>query len=197
MAPESRAAQRKRGTLFWASGRISCRWPTVPAPSRSDGASPGRHAQRARSLVGILAATHLAVRRAARPSARPRTSAAPSPAGAIGDLMLVDCAASPFLGHRGRAVMPPRSDEEVLGFQFVCKGVETGPRAARASWPDGRRRGDLGRHQPTDVEIVEPFHKRTLLFPRDRCSRCARGWRSRGAPAARTTTAPRGCSSAT
>jgi AraC family transcriptional regulator, positive regulator of tynA and feaB len=88
---------------------------------------------------------------------------------AIGDLMLVDCAASPFLGHRSRAVMSADArHEDILGFQFVCKGVETvreGARRLTASagdvviW-DGRT--------PTDVEIVEPFHKRTLLFPRER-----------------------------
>jgi hypothetical protein len=45
----------------------------------------------------------------------------------IGDLMLVDCAASPFLGHRSTAVIdsqPAISQENVLGFQFVGKGVE-------------------------------------------------------------------------
>jgi AraC family transcriptional activator of tynA and feaB len=89
---------------------------------------------------------------------------------AIGDLMLVDCAASPFLGHRGRAVMSPdaRKQEDVLGFQFVCKGIEVVREGSRmlALSP-----GDMvlwDGHQPTDVEIIEPFHKRTLLFPRQR-----------------------------
>jgi AraC-like DNA-binding protein len=83
--------------------------------------------------------------------------------------MLVDCAASPFLGHRGRAVMSPDSPEEdILGFQFVFKGVETVREGARvlALTP-----GDVvmwDGHQPTDVEIVEAFHKRTLLFRRER-----------------------------
>jgi AraC family transcriptional regulator, positive regulator of tynA and feaB len=83
--------------------------------------------------------------------------------------MLVDCAASPFLGHRSRAVMRPEArHEEILGFQLVCRGIETVREGARGLsltpgnvvlW-DGQ--------QPTDVEIVEAFHKRTLLFPRDR-----------------------------
>ena len=42
-----------------------------------------------------------------RPSARPADFHGAVTRRAIGDLMLVDCAASPFLGHRGRAVMTP------------------------------------------------------------------------------------------
>jgi AraC-like DNA-binding protein len=87
----------------------------------------------------------------------------------IGELMLVDCAASPFLGHRGRAVMVPESrQEDILGFQLVCKGVETVREGARVLAVTA---GDVviwDGHTPTDVEIVEPFHKRTLLFPRAR-----------------------------
>ena len=87
----------------------------------------------------------------------------------IGDLMLVDCAASPFLGHRGRAVMTPETrQEDILGFQLVCKGVETVREGARVLAVTS---GDVviwDGHTPTDVEIVEPFHKRTLLFPRAR-----------------------------
>jgi AraC family transcriptional regulator, positive regulator of tynA and feaB len=83
--------------------------------------------------------------------------------------MLVDCAASPFLGHRGRAVMAPESrQEDILGFQIVCKGVETVREGARVLAVTA---GDVviwDGHTPTDVEIVEAFHKRTLLFPRDR-----------------------------
>jgi AraC family transcriptional regulator, positive regulator of tynA and feaB len=89
----------------------------------------------------------------------------------LGDLVLVDCAASPFVGHRSRALMggvDGRQTEDILGFQFVCRGVE------RVS--EGGRRlaltaGDVvlwDGLQPTDVEILEAFHKRTLLFPRER-----------------------------
>src|SRR5438270_399668 len=45
----------------------------------------------------------------------------------LGDLMLVDCAASPFLGSRRSAMVNPAStvgNENIFGFQFVCKGVE-------------------------------------------------------------------------
>jgi AraC-like DNA-binding protein len=87
----------------------------------------------------------------------------------IGDLMLVDCAASPFLGHRGRAVMTPNlPSENILGFQFVCKGIETVREGGRVL---ALSAGDVvvwDGEQPTDVEIVRAFHKRTLLFPRDR-----------------------------
>ncbi len=87
----------------------------------------------------------------------------------IGDLTLVDCAASPFLGHRGQAVMTPEAaQEDILGFQLVCKGVETVREGARRL---ALQPGDVvlwDGHTPTDLEILEPFHKRTLLFPRDR-----------------------------
>ncbi len=91
---------------------------------------------------------------------------------AIGELMLVDCAASPFLGDRTSAIVDAQRgagrSEDILGFQFVHKGVELVREGGRelALTP-----GDVvlwdGR-QPTEVEIVEPFYKRTLLFPRER-----------------------------
>jgi AraC family transcriptional activator of tynA and feaB len=88
----------------------------------------------------------------------------------IGDLMLVDCAASPFLGARGRAMISPSGtagNENILGFQFVCRGVELVRESGRevALAP-----GDVvlwDGLQSTEVEIVEPFYKRTLMFPRD------------------------------
>jgi AraC-like DNA-binding protein len=58
--------------------------------------------------------------------------------------------------------------EDILGFQFVCKGIETVREGARVL---ALTAGDVvmwDGHTPTDVEIVEPFHKRTLLFPRER-----------------------------
>jgi AraC family transcriptional activator of tynA and feaB len=88
----------------------------------------------------------------------------------IGDLMLVDCAASPFLGSRGRAMIAPSAaagNENILGFQFVCRGVELVRESSREV---ALRPGDVvlwDGLQPTEVEIVEPFYKRTLMFPRD------------------------------
>jgi AraC family transcriptional regulator, positive regulator of tynA and feaB len=116
----------------------------------------------------ILAATHLAfeVHPTDQTPSEFRGAVTRRP---IGDLMLVDCAASPFLGHRGPAVMTPETEQEdILGFQFVCKGIETVREGARvlALTPGNVVLWDG--HQPTDVEIVEPFHKRTLLFPRER-----------------------------
>jgi AraC family transcriptional regulator, positive regulator of tynA and feaB len=124
--------------------------------------------QRLDAWSDILATTHLAFD--VHPTHRtPEDFRGAVSRRAIGDLMLVDCAASPFLGHRGRAVMAPESrQEDVLGFQLVCKGVETVREGARALAVTA---GDVviwDGHTPTDVEIVEAFHKRTLLFPRSR-----------------------------
>jgi AraC-like DNA-binding protein len=91
---------------------------------------------------------------------------------AFGDLMLVDCAASPFLGHRSRGVMGTQRDEQqdenILGFQFVRSGVELVREGDRKL---ALNRGDIvlwDGLEPTDIEIVKPFYKRTLIFPRDR-----------------------------
>lgn len=91
---------------------------------------------------------------------------------AIGDLMLVDCAASPFLGHRSQSVMSTHGaqtlHESILGFQFVCKGLELVREGNREL---ALKAGDVvlwDGLEPTQVEIVESFYKRTLLFPRDR-----------------------------
>jgi AraC family transcriptional regulator, positive regulator of tynA and feaB len=90
----------------------------------------------------------------------------------IGELVLVDCAASPFLGHRSHAVMGAcragAQSDEIVGFQLVCKGVELVREGSRTVL---LKAGDVvlwDGLQPTDVEIVESFHKRTLLFPRER-----------------------------
>ncbi len=125
---------------------------------------------RLHSWEEILANTHLAfdVHPTSRTPARFEGAVTRR---AIGDLMLVDCAASPFLGHRSRAVMAglpnTTTHENVLGFQFVCKGVELVREGGREL---ALKAGDVvlwDGMQPTDVEIVEAFYKRTLLFPRD------------------------------
>ena len=127
-------------------------------------------AARLRSWSDILATTHLAfdVRPTFRTPSRFQAAVTRRP---IGDLMLVDCAASPFLGHRSAAVIdhhPGSGHENVLGFQFVCKGVELVREGDREL---ALKPGDVvlwDGLQPTEIEIAEPFYKRTLLFPRDR-----------------------------
>src|ERR1019366_6364035 len=81
---------------------------------------------------------------------------------AFGDLMLCDCAASPFLGHRGRVVMGAQRDEQqdenILGFQFVRSGVELVREGDRKL---ALNPGDIvlwDGLQPTDIEIVKPFY---------------------------------------
>jgi AraC family transcriptional regulator, positive regulator of tynA and feaB len=131
----------------------------------------GSVAGRLQSWGEILAETHLAfeVHGTDRTPGQFRGAVTRRP---IGDLMLVDCAASPFLGHRSRGVMSIHGTqtchENILGFQFVCKGVEVVREGNREL---ALKAGDVvlwDGLQPTEVEIVEPFYKRTLLFPRDR-----------------------------
>ena len=125
---------------------------------------------RLRSWSEILAATHLAfeIRSTWRTPSRFQAAVTRR---AIGDLMLVDCAATPFLGHRDRAVIGGDTDaghENVLGFQFVFKGVELVREGDRQL---ALKAGDMvlwDGMQPTEIEIAEAFCKRTLLFPRER-----------------------------
>ncbi len=131
----------------------------------------GSLAHRLDAWTTILADTHLGF----EVSATRRTPAQFTGAvtrRALGDVMLVDCAASPFRGRRRQAVVATAGDqarrENVLGFQFVCKGVELVREGSRQL---ALQAGDVvlwDGLQPTEVEIVEPFYKRTLLFPRDR-----------------------------
>jgi AraC family transcriptional regulator, positive regulator of tynA and feaB len=144
--------------VAWGPGDGLQRWRVTGADNR----------QRLRSWSEILAASHLAFDVHAT-HRTPEGFRGAVTRQAIGDLMLVDCAASPFLGHRSRAVMSSDArHEDILGFQFVCKGVETVREGARRLAASA---GDVviwDGDTPTDVEIVEPFHKRTLLFPRER-----------------------------
>ncbi len=124
---------------------------------------------RLQSWSEILATTHLRfdVRATFRTPGRFQGAVTRRP---IGDLMLVDCAASPFLGHRGTSIITGSAEglhEDVLGFQFVGKGVELVREGGREL---ALKAGDVvlwDGMQPTEVEIVEAFYKRTLLFPRD------------------------------
>jgi AraC family transcriptional regulator, positive regulator of tynA and feaB len=127
--------------------------------------------RRLQSWSEILADTHLAFDIHATPRTPRRFDGAVTRR-KVGDLVLVDCAASPFVGHRSRALMggtgADRQPEEILGFQFVCRGVE---RVSEGGRQLALTAGDVvlwDGLQPTDVEILEAFHKRTLLFPRER-----------------------------
>jgi AraC-like DNA-binding protein len=78
--------------------------------------------------------------------------------------MLVDCASSPFLGHWGLS----QPTESIVGFQLIRKGVEQVRERSRRV---ALTAGDMilwDGLQPVDVEVVEPFVKRTLIFPRER-----------------------------
>ncbi len=154
MAPSQAPAHEPPGETSWPE-----RW-------RARGTDTGT---RLKSWSAILADTHLAFDvRATRRT--PSSFVAAVTQRRIGDLTLLDCAASPFLGHRGQSVIgsPPATREDVLGFQFVGRGVELVREGEREL---ALRPGDMvlwDGLQPTEVEIVEPFHKRTLLFPRER-----------------------------
>jgi AraC family transcriptional regulator, positive regulator of tynA and feaB len=125
---------------------------------------------RMRSWSDILAETHLTfdVRSTFRTPGRFMAAVTRRP---IADLMLVDCAASPFLGDRGPTVIGRDVEsgrENLLGFQFVCKGVELVREGGREL---ALRPGNIVLWDgltPTEIEITEAFYKRTLLFPRQR-----------------------------
>jgi hypothetical protein len=128
-------------------------------------------ARRLESWAEVLAATHLAFD-AHETHRTPGQFQGAVARRAFGDLVLVDCAASPFLGHRGRVVMgaqrDDQQDENILGFQFVRSGIELVREGDRKL---ALNPGDIvlwDGLQPTDIEIVKPFYKRTLIFPRDR-----------------------------
>lgn len=85
----------------------------------------------------------------------------------FGGLALLDCASSPWLGRHGKSLAGSEPDA-VMGFQFVRKGVELVRESGREITLTA---GDVvlwDGWQPTEVEVVEPFLKRTLIFPRDR-----------------------------
>jgi AraC family transcriptional regulator, positive regulator of tynA and feaB len=144
-----------------AGGEETERW-------RVTGATLGR---RLASWSEVLAATHLAFD--VEPTAgTPTDFQAAVTRRRFDDLTLVDCAAMPFRGSRSRGVIEGSRDqhdhENILGFQFVARGVEMVREGSRAL---ALKAGDVvlwDGQQPTDIEIVEPFYKRTLMFPRDR-----------------------------
>jgi AraC family transcriptional regulator, positive regulator of tynA and feaB len=124
-----------------------------------------------RSWADALAATHLTFDVRATPRT-PDAFQGVIKRRSIGELQLVDCAATPFLGNRGDAeITAPRDgaqSDQIFGFQCVHQGVEMVREGAREL---ALTAGDIvlwdGR-EPTEVEIVEAFFKRTLMFPRER-----------------------------
>jgi AraC family transcriptional regulator, positive regulator of tynA and feaB len=90
---------------------------------------------------------------------------------AVGDIMLVDCMAAPFRGRRDASrigASGPTGSEDVLGFQFVHKGFELVREGGRELMLTPGQIAIWDGAQPTEIEIMKPFHKRTLLFPRQR-----------------------------
>lgn len=138
-----------------------------PRPLRVAGREDAR---RLDSWSEILAATHIAfeVRRTER---TPSHFDGRVTSRRIGDLRLVDCTASPFLGRRTGEVISGRGSaahEDVLGFQFVHRGVELVREGDREL---ALTSGDVVLWDgmvPVEVEILKAFAKRTLLFPRER-----------------------------
>jgi AraC family transcriptional activator of tynA and feaB len=85
----------------------------------------------------------------------------------FGDLALVDCASSPFLARSGSATATQR-DAGVFGLQFVRKGVEQVRERSREL---SLTAGDVmlwDGLMPVEIEVIEPFVKRTVIFPRER-----------------------------
>jgi AraC family transcriptional activator of tynA and feaB len=132
--------------------------------------SGGSVSRRLQSWSEILATTHLAFD-ISPTHATPTRFAGVVRRQAIDDLMLVDCAASQFRGRRTTALIGAdgaASHEHILGFQFVWKGVERVREGNRELMLTPGHVVLWDGLAPTEVEIVEPFYKRTLMFPRDR-----------------------------
>ena len=86
----------------------------------------------------------------------------------FGDLALVDCGCSPFLGRSLSTMYASSRPAEIFGLQFVRKGVEQIRERSREL---SLRAGDVILWDglvPVEVEVVEPFVKRTVIFPRER-----------------------------
>jgi len=150
----------------------------IPQPPERWRVQGGDTATRLDSWSEILAATHLAFD--VRPTRRtPSRFQGAVTRRAIGDLMLVDCAASPFLGSRNNAVIAaqdqPRHDN-VLGFSVRLQG--------RGAGREGDRELAL---KPGDVVLwtgcSRPKSRSSTRSTNVRCCsraiacwRCVRGW---------------------
>ena len=86
----------------------------------------------------------------------------------FGDLALVDCGCSPFLGRSRSTMYASSRPAEIFGLQFVRRGVEQIRERSREL---SLRAGDVVLWDglvPVEIEVVEPFVKRTVIFPRER-----------------------------
>jgi len=85
----------------------------------------------------------------------------------FGGLAMVDCGCSPFLGRSVSGEQGERT-AEVFGLQFIRRGVES---VRERSHEINLRAGDMvlwdGRTK-VEIEVLEPFVKRTVIFPRER-----------------------------
>ena len=85
----------------------------------------------------------------------------------FGDLALVDCASSPFLA-RSESSADSGPHASIFGLQFVRKGVEQVRERSRQM---SLTAGDVilwDGLMPVEIEVIEPFLKRTVIFPRER-----------------------------
>jgi AraC-like DNA-binding protein len=147
-----------------------------PWTHRNPSISPERWAVRGRDVSSqlhswseILATTHLQFEITAT-DRTPSTFRGGVIRRAIDDIMLLDCVATPFRGRRDAATIGarPSANEDVLGFQFVHRGVEKVHEGDHELVLTAGQMTIWDGLQPTEIEIVKPFHKRTLLFPRRR-----------------------------
>ncbi|HLW95944.1 MAG TPA: helix-turn-helix domain-containing protein [Solirubrobacteraceae bacterium] len=86
----------------------------------------------------------------------------------FGDLALVDCGCSPFLGRSRSTMYASSRPAAIFGLQFVRRGVEQIRERSREL---SLRAGDVvlwDGLMPVEIEVVEPFVKRTVIFPRER-----------------------------
>ena len=114
----------------------------------------------------ILSITHLGFDVEATPRT-PETFRGSVTRRRLGDLMLVDCTSSPWLGRRSAEVIE-QAPAPVIGFQFLRRGME---QVRDRGNEVNLTAGDVivwNGWQPVDVEVVESFSKRTLIFPSDR-----------------------------
>jgi len=85
----------------------------------------------------------------------------------FGDLALVDCGCSPFLG-RSLTTYGNALPAEIFGLQFVRKGIECVRERSREL---NLGAGDVilwDGLMEVEIEVIEPFVKRTVIFPRER-----------------------------